>query len=283
MDLWEAIVIAFRRWYVVVPVLVGGLILGQFVANSVNPVYRADATVQYRVPAADPNDEEAVLAIAANPYINVGTLITATEVASQSDLVAIELAQQGYGNIAYSVTSDRRGTLMYIQTESNSPAAAVGGVDALIEYVKRDAVDRQTQAIGDTPDYFVEVDVLDQDVVPSTDLTSRTRTRILMGAVAVAFAVVAAVGIESLVGHLRRRREGDDADADVEEQPGVVWFGLPVSGGQAVQPPPQQLTAVSGGSDWRDDVVRDVAEAETGGDEDLRPTGSEKRRTRWAR
>lgn len=283
MDLWEAIVIAFRRWYVVIPVLAGGLILGQYVADSVKPVYRADATVQYRVPAADPTDEEAVLAIAANPYVNLGTLITATEVASQSDVVAIELAQQGLGNVAYAVSSDRRSPLMYIETESNSPQAAVDGVAALIDYVQRDAVKRQTDAIGDTPDYFVEVDVLDQDVVPSTDLTSRTRTRILMGAVAVILAIVGAVAIESLVGHLRRRRDGDDADAEADEQPGVVWFGLPVSGGQAVQPPPQQLTAISGGSDLHEPQIRDVAEADAASDEDLRPTGSEKRRTRWAR
>jgi hypothetical protein len=283
MDLWEAIVIAFRRWYLVVPVLVGGLILGQYVADSVSPIYRADATLQYRIPFYDQSDEEAVLGVNSNPYTNISTLIVATEVAAKSDLIAIDLAQQGYADIAYSVTSAQRTPLLYIKTESTSRDSAVGGLDALVEIVQADAVARQTEAIGSTPEYFVQVEVLLQDFVPSTDLTSRTRTRVLMGAVAVIFAVVAAVAIESLIGHLRRRREGDDADAD-SEQPGVVWFGLPVSGGQAVQPPPQQLTAVSGGSEWRDDRIRDAAAGDVTDDgEPLRPTGSEKRRTRWAR
>lgn len=284
MDLWEAIVIAFRRWYVVIPILVGGLILGQYVANSVKPVYRANATVQYRAPAVDQTDEEAVLAVAGNPYVNLPTLMTATEVASKSDVLAIDMAQQGYGDAAYAITTDGRRPLLFIDVEAKSNGTAVGAVEALVEYVQEDAVQRQVNAIGDTPDYFVELEVLDQDITATTDLTSRTRTRVLMGAVAVAFAVVAAVGIESLVSHLRRRREGDDDEAAVDEQPGVVWFGLPVSGGQPVQPPPQQLTAVSGGSDWREERIRDAASGEVNDNgDDLRPTGSEKRRTRWAR
>jgi hypothetical protein len=105
-----------------------------------------------------------------------------------------------------------------------------------------------------------------------------------MAAVAIVFAIVGAVGVESLISHLRRRREGDDGETQVDEQPGVVWFGLPVSAGQTVPTPPQQLTAISGGSDWREERIRDAAiAAESDGTDDLRPTGSEKRRTRWAR
>jgi hypothetical protein len=284
MDLWEAIVIAFRRWYVVIPTLAVGLILGQVVANSVKPVYRADATVQYRQPAIDQTDEEAVLAVAGNPYTIVTTLITATEVASQGDLLAIEMREQGFGDVAYSISSDRRDPLLVIQVEATRPADAVGAVEALVAYVQRDAVERQTQAIGDTPDYFVDIEILDQALVAQTDLTSRTRTRVLMAAVAIVFAIVGAVGVESLISHLRRRREGDDSEAQVDEQPGVVWFGLPVSAGQTVPTPPQQLTAISGGSDWREERIRDAANAaEADGNDNLRPTGSEKRRTRWAR
>ena len=280
MDLWEAIVIAFRRWYLVVPILVGGLILGQYVADSVSPIYRADATVQYRLPVINQSDEEAVLGLASNPYLNFTILITATEVASQSDLVAIDLAQQGYADVAYSITSAQRTPLIFIKVESTSPESAIGGLDALVEYVQQDAIDRQTEAIGPAPEAFIQVDVLDQDLVPSTDLTSRTRTRVLMGVVAVVLAVAAAVAIESLIGHLRRRREGDEADINGDEQPGVVWVGLPVSGGQA---PPQRLTAIGGGSDWRDERIQEAAAGDVSDDDELRPTGSEKRRTRWAR
>lgn len=280
MDLWEALMIAFRRWYVVIPVLAVGLVLGQLVADSVSPVYQADAVVQYRVPVVDQNDEEAVAGVNTNPYTNLNTLISATEVASQSDVIAIEMANAGFGDVAYSLASDLRSPLLTIQTESTSYDRSIAALDTLVEFVQQDAVERQNNA-GVDDEYHVQLEVLDQDLVPTTDLTSRTRTRVLMIAVAFILAIVVAVGIESLLNHLRRRRESQDDVA--EEQPGVVWFGLPVSGGQPVQPPPQQLTAISGGSDWREDRVSDAAGEPSGEDDDLRPTGSEKRRTRWAR
>ena len=91
MDLWEAVVVAFRRWYVMVPVLVIGIFVALRLAESVAPVHEASATVQYLPPAVNTLDQETAFALAANPYSDLRSLAFATELSAQSEGFALDL------------------------------------------------------------------------------------------------------------------------------------------------------------------------------------------------
>ena len=107
MDLWEAVVVAFRRWYVMLPVLLIGIFVAWRLAESVAPVHEASATVQYLPPAVNTFDQETAFAFAANPYSDLRSLAFATELSVQAEDFAAELKDRGF-DAEFSVETDRR-------------------------------------------------------------------------------------------------------------------------------------------------------------------------------
>lgn len=234
MDLWEAVVVAFRRWYVLVPTLMVGVIVALSVAGSVAPVHEATATIQYLRPSVSTLDQETSFALQANPYSDLRSLAVATELSATSEDLAAQLRAEGF-DADYTFVIDRREPIVRITAQSTSAASALSTLDALVDFAEREAQIRQEQFAVD-PDVFVTADVVNQDELTSIDLTSRTRARVLLLAVALVVALGAAVAVESVAGALRRR--GDGEFGRDPEQPAVVWFGVPMQGGPA---PPQAL------------------------------------------
>ncbi len=231
MDLWEAVVVAFRRWYVMVPMLVIGVFVALRMAESVAPVHEASATVQYLPPAVNTFDQETAFAYAANPYSDLRSLAFATELSSESEDFSAELYARGF-DADFALDTDRREPVLYITTTSTSQEAALGTLDALLTFVEEEAITRQERRFGGDPSLFVTPDVLNQDTITSVDLTSRTRARVLLLVVAVVVAMGSAVLVEGIVGVLQRGQGSADRASN---EPSVVWFGVPMQGGQ--QPP----------------------------------------------
>lgn len=238
MDLWEAVVVAFRRWYVMLPVLLIGVFVAWRLAESVAPVHEASATVQYLPPAVNTFDQETAFAFAANPYSDLRSLAFATELSVQSEDFAAELDDRGF-DAEFSVETDRREPVLYIITESTSRGSALGTLDAVLVFVEEEALERQEQQFGGDPSLFVLADVLRRDTTTATDLTSRTRARVLLLVVAGVVAMGSAVLVESISGAIKRAR-GDSGITP--EGPDVVWFGVPLQTGQQTPSPlpPQQ-------------------------------------------
>ena len=226
MDLWEAVVVAFRRWYVLVPTLVIGVIVALSLAGSVAPVHQADATIQYLRPLVgddvDAND------LQTNPYSDLRSLAVATELSATSEDLATQLRAEGF-DADFTFVVDRREPIVRITALSTSAASALSTLDELVVFALDEAQARQEQ-LGVTR-FFVRADVVSQDTTTSIDLTSRTRARVLFLAVAIVIALGAAVAVESVIGALRRRGGGPPGGSP--EQPAVVWFGVPMQGGPA--------------------------------------------------
>lgn len=263
MDLWEAVVVAFRRWYILVPAFVIGVFLALQLAESVAPVHEASATVQY-IPAntdvlvdpdnveVDPEDvgdplaeSEALAAerdaersaALANPYSDLRSLAIAVELTATSESFARRLAESGL-DADFEMTTDPRQPVLYITTMSNSPDVALDTLDELIAFTEEESTKRQSDVGVDTP-YHVTPDLLRQDESTTIDMTSRTRARLLLLVVAAVGSVAVAVLVEVLSTSLKRRREGGD---DEPVEPAVVWFGVPMQGGTPPVAPqyPQQ-------------------------------------------
>ena len=243
MDLWEAVVVAFRRWYVLVPTLVVGVLVALSVAGSVSPVHEAGATIQYLPPAVSILDQETAFQVQANPYSDLRSLALATELAAESENLTSELRDQGF-DADFTLEIDRRAPVLTITTMSTSPASALQTLDALVEFAVDEAQIRQEQQfVGGDPEFYVVADVPTRDTSTSIDMTSRTRARVLLLAVAVVVAVGAAVAVESVLSAVRRRRGGGSVES---AEPDVVWFGVPLRGGQSppqVEPPSQPYLA----------------------------------------
>ena len=229
MDLWEAVVVAFRRWYVLVPTLVIGVIVALSLANSVAPVHQATATIQYLRPSVDLNEDTTTLDLQSNPYFDLRSLAVATELSATSEDLRAQLRDEG-NDADYTFEVDRREPIVRIATQSTSAESAISTLDALVEFAENEARIRQEQ-LDVAEEFFVIADVVSQDTLTSIDLTSRTRARVLFLAVAIVIALGAAVAVESVIGALRRRGGGPPGGSP--EQPAVVWFGVPMQGGPA--------------------------------------------------
>lgn len=229
MDLWEAVVVAFRRWYVTIPLLVVGVIGAFVLAGAVDPTYRAEAEVQYIRPPLDPEDESAALRAQSNPfYGDLNQLKFATESAARSDAIADDLDRAGL-SASYTVEADGRQPRLYVTAESTRPALAIDTLNELVVMLDQEAERLQVESFGEANEEFFVRSISFSDSEPALDVTSRTRARILLLVVAVLLAFGIPVLFDGVMAARRRDRQAPDAAAANQE---VVWFGVPMQGNQ---------------------------------------------------
>ena len=233
MDLWEAVVVAFRRWYVMVPVLlVIGIIVALPLAQSVAPLHEASATVQYLPPpVSDLRPGDRVRQVG-QPLLGPSKpCVRHRTVGGIGGLRSSDSRDRGSTPISR-LEIDRREPVLTIATQSTSADSTLSTLDALVEFAVDEARIRQEQQfVGGDPEFFVVADVPFRDTSTTIDLTSRTRARVLLLAVAAVLAMGAAVAVESVLAAIERQRLGDTGE---RADPGVVWFGVPLQGGQSL-------------------------------------------------
>ncbi len=262
VDLWVTLGVLARRWYLTIPLVAAVIFAGLTVANSLKPLYTAEATVRFYCPdqIADPNRPGNV--IQNNVFCNDRAIIDLTgdlaEVMGQSE------TQEFFGetgllkNYIIDATNPPRLT---ITAEADDASVVVDTVNFAAGYVQ--AYLEQLQTGNDFPYTAAPLGDVPQQ---AEELSSgRIRTLITIIVAGLIFVILLVHIFDALIVLFRRRRDGDTAaetgmaptpSSGPEPQPAAApWIERNVPSAQepATADPDEQpgLTAVSGGqSRW---------------------------------
>ena len=158
VDVWGLTVAAFRRWYVLIPLVLVSLGLAYLAGSRTQSEYELDGAVLLLVPSGDP--------VATNPYASAaGVEILGLKAMSSSTRASFE--DEGLSS-DYDISYDRRSPVIRFELVADSELAALGTGEGLVEYLAntlnesqgdlgiRDA-DRVTLEVVDAPDDVVPV------------------------------------------------------------------------------------------------------------------------------
>jgi hypothetical protein len=219
MDLWTALQVLARRWYVFVPLLLLTGLLGYVVTNSMAPVYEVQSSVVLLGP--DSPDKGGV---ASNPYLNFdGSLETTAQVLAStlaSDAYVKQLHDQGASGDF--VVSTPGGPIVSVVADGVSGDEAVKTAKVVIAGLRSELESRQL-AVGAPAKALIRAETVVPPTSASYKIGSRVRVLAALGVVGVAGSVFLTFAFESLARSRRRHREaqrGDQRGADVPAQPG---------------------------------------------------------------
>lgn len=209
MDVWTALKIAFRRWYVTVPVLVLAFVAAREVSSRQESTYETSASVVLVVPGTtvDSNDQP----IDVNPYLSFSGSLNAT--ASALSLVMssvtkqIELQSQGL-TAAYEV--QQVGPVLTYSVTGEDASTVIGTAGALVAESQEELLDLQTSV--DAPEsQLIGIHVLANPRVAEETLGSGDRAFLAVLGVGIVAAISTALLLESIAVHRQRSRPQAEA------------------------------------------------------------------------
>jgi hypothetical protein len=221
VDIWDALGILGRRWYVAVPILLTFVGLAVVTSGQVDAEYKAEASVILLAPNQEPIDPEAPGAGGYNPWLTAcsscETVGQALGLTLQGEAEKRAMAEDGWST-NYVIATEKRSSIVHLEATSRDPANAVGTVDALIDRIASEL--ETVQADANAPgDERITTDVLSQDDTASGDFSTAGRMRLTLLAVGVVAAFAAAFAVEGAAYYLRRRRPSQhDTPVDGDDQ-----------------------------------------------------------------
>lgn len=286
MDLWDVIIIGFRRWYVMIPLLVLCVLGALRLSDGIDPVYKTETEAIYLSPnlvvtETDPDlpDDEVIVPSEVedvlNPLSNRREAALLQKFNVESTKVKRSFKDAGLST-TYTLSVDRRDPIVQISVEASSSDQAIATLNAVTEYLVDDLDTRQADYEIDARER-VKLSVVPAPDIADPDYTSATRTRFILFALAGIVAFGAAVGLESMLSYLDRRKNPDreTTAADASGWPAGMLVQVPP--GWAPPSYPRPITSAAS---------PDVAESNAGSGADLLDDEPETRRSggsRWRR
>jgi hypothetical protein len=213
MDLWEMLVVTFRRWKISLPVLVV-LGLATFTLTSgIAPTYKAQAGVIFvgssSVVEFDPTTGEQVFVETQNPVVTAGearTIALGAQKFAMSTNVKLDLARQGFCT-EYAVILDRFQPIIDIEADCPTPEQSIETARVVVDQI--DAYVEDVQIAAEVPeDVRVGTAPLFVDEVADEELSNRLRAQIILAVFTLVATIGAAVAVDALIAYRQRRRAG---------------------------------------------------------------------------
>jgi len=203
VDVWGAILVLARRFYITVPLLalaVGGAYM---YTRGIAPEYHSTASIVLIGPTA-PTDKAAPPPV--NPYVTLGTATVATTI--QLDTASAQTLSQiaAAGNSTnFTVSGVSRTSIVTIEATAKTPHQATSTANQLVSIIKADLATRQ-KPYAPNPADQITVQVLSPAQVATADTTSRTKSEAIMIGVALVIAILLTLVIDAILNSRQRRR-----------------------------------------------------------------------------
>jgi hypothetical protein len=233
MDLWDALLILRKRWYVVAPVLALTALLLVTTSGRIASDYRASASILLVAPGTPtvselddaspttgPDDEpDDADASGVNQFITFpGTLktmaeATALSVASQGSLQRI---REAGGRADLKVAASPNSPIVEVTATDRDPDLALRTMSLAVDSISADLTARQSEA-NVASSGWITAQVLNRPETAIADPTSQLRVRLAILGIGVALTVAVAVAVEGFSErhhpdrNRRGRTSGDDA------------------------------------------------------------------------
>jgi hypothetical protein len=222
MDLWEALRVLARRWFVVVPLLILTGFAAVNLYSASQPEYSVNGSMLLRGPSVS-QDEDSGLR---NPYLDYGNMAVPARVVTDIMLtpsVYHELTRDTGTTFEIGLDTTTSAPLVMLTVNGPSPEAVVTAAQAIVDYFGATLQQRQLDA-GAPEQTLITTEVVAPPVDVLQENASRVRMLVGVAGVGVLFSVGMAFLVEAIVrvrargkGKTRRpAKAGKEADAPAE-------------------------------------------------------------------
>ncbi len=206
VDVWSAIVVLVRRFYITVPLAALTLFGAYSLTRDVAPEYHATATMILIGPTAQQPPRDAP-PLPVNPFVQLGTATVATtmEIDAQNSQ-SMQQIQSAGGTTDYKVTNANRSPIIDIQTTSKNPQQALSTADQLVTLVRQNLANRQKPYTADARQQITAQVIASPDLA-GPDTKARTRAETIAIGAAIVVTILLVLLIDALIVGARRRRQ----------------------------------------------------------------------------
>lgn len=213
LDVWEAMRVLLRRWWVVVPLLLITVLFALRLSERVQPEYSASATLVMLAPYRT-NGETGVAT--SNPFLNFSGSLTTTAYVIQSaldrDEVRLQVAREGFAS-NYNVGPETRGTqgdvrstpLVVVSVTTDAPGQATATVNRVVELFQAELRTRQA-ALGTPRDETITSQVIAPAVRAISSGSGGKRVLYTVSALGLLAAALAALAVDAAIVRLTAHR-----------------------------------------------------------------------------
>ena len=212
MDVWGAITVLVRRFYLTVPIVGIALVLGSLYASKTAPEYHGSASVVMIGPTAVVAKD---VPQPVNPYATLGTatVVAAIQIDASSVQSLTQIVQAG-NSTNFSIVQNGKTPILDIATTSRSPRQALSTATQLISIIQADLATRQ-QPYTSVKANQVTLQVLSPATVGGADKSAKKKAL----TIAIGIAVVLGILITLLVDGILRSRSRGRRDGPIWEPP----------------------------------------------------------------
>jgi hypothetical protein len=238
VDIWGAITVLVRRYYVTVPVAAIALVFAWIYAGSVAPEYHASASLIMIGPTAQVVKD---VPQPVNPYASLGTATVASALGTDvTTPQSLQQVVQAGNSTNFSVSERGRAPILDITTTSKSPRQAVTTATQVISIIQTTLAARQ-QPYAPNKANQITVQVLSSPALAAIDTKSRTKAKAVAIGVAIAISVLLTLLIDGIL-RARSRHEGrrfwiaPSIEESTTQRPGHVVIGGRAGDSPVVRP-----------------------------------------------
>jgi len=217
VDIWGAILVLARRFYITVPLAAASLIGAYTLTHSIAPEYHASSSVVLIGPTAV---EDKANPAPVNPFAQLGTTtVAATVQLDLSNASSVAQIQAAHNSTNYSATAVSRTPIITLSATSKDPRQAVSTSNQLISILRADLAARQRPFTAQ-PTQQVTVQVLSAAELATVDTASRTKAEAVAMGVAVVLTIIIVLIIDAVLASRRRRhRAATGRNAALDDAP----------------------------------------------------------------
>ena len=206
MDVWGAILVLIRRFYLTVPIAALTLFGGYAYAHKVAPEYHASSSVVILGPTATATADKNAPPPPANPYatMNLSTLLTTLQIdaTTQSTLQSIRAAG---GTTNFSMGTLNKSSVVQITATSTDPKQAITTAGEIVNLLRADLANRQKPYTTQQA-YQVTAQVIGAPSLGALDTKARTRAEAISLGAALVFTIILVLIIDAVLANRARGR-----------------------------------------------------------------------------
>ena len=221
MDIWDALRVVMRRWYVALPVIIVSAVVITQVGTRVNAEYSAESSFVLVGHSTTRSDEGDAPSAFVNPYLSFSSSLSTTAQVLQLSVSSSEARRTvGEKGLAtnYEVTVASRSPIVNVSVKADDPEVAVDTLDQVAQLLQ-DELDVRQDVIDAPADERIGLSVLSEGDAPTTQLGNQNRVRLIFAGVGIASAVAAAFLVEGIAAALGRRRRHAGVSLAGEPEP----------------------------------------------------------------
>jgi hypothetical protein len=216
VDVWGAILVLIRRFYLTVPIAALTLLGGYSYAHGVAPEYHATSSIVFIGPTAGASNDKDAPPAPANPYatMNLTTLLTTLQIDITSAQSLNAIAAAG-GTTDFTMGAVNRSSVVVITATSDDPKRALATAGEVINLVRADLANRQ-KPYTTQQQYQATAQVVGAPALQAPDTKARTRAEAIAFGVAIVLTILLVLVIDAVLNNRsrgRRRHPGLSQDS----------------------------------------------------------------------